>query len=100
MITCRIVGLAVVFCFAEVPALFFTAFFAIGQPLQISLENSPSAWLKIIENLSDLIDGRSLLIGQVEFFAIKMLRIVVAVHFEPFFFVRIDFRLKRSATAP
>ena len=94
--TSPVVGLALTAFFV----VRVVAFFAISQTLEISLENSPSVGLKMIENLSDPIDGSSLLIGQVEFFAIRMLRMVVPCHFAPLFFVRIDFRLRRSATAP
>jgi len=100
MITSRIVGLAAVFCFAEVPALFFTAFFAMDQTLEMILKNLPAIRRKCIEYFANLIDGSLLLFGQLGFFAIKMLRTVVPCHFAPIFFVGTDLRLKMSAIAP
>ena len=76
MITSRIVALAAVFCFAEVTAFFFTAFFAMDQTLEMFLKYLSSIWRKCIEYLANLIDSSLLLFGQVEFFAIRMLRTI------------------------
>ena len=94
MITSRIVG--VITAFPPVAAFFF----AIDQTLKMFLKSSPSIRQECIQYFAYPIDGSQLLIGQVEFFAIRMLRIVVPCHLAPFFLVRTDFRLRMSATAP
>lgn len=103
MITSRIVGLATGdnLLPADVSGvvLGFAFFFATVQSLEISLEHSPSPDRQRIRFLAKPIDCRLLFFCQLGFFAISMFRTVVPCHFAPVFFVRTDFRFRRSATA-
>jgi hypothetical protein len=65
MITFLIVGWAIgdFVTLPDFAGVVFAAFFAIAQTLEIFLESSPSARLKVIEEFCEPIDGSSLIIG-------------------------------------